>query len=285
MLTEKEKIKIIEKLGIKIHKILSSGEVQCECPLHDDENPSLMINVRTDKFQCFSGCIKGRSFEDLVKKISGKDMDLQDSEKWSEMFKDKLYPEVKLPRIPFIPILPLAINNAGEEYLSSPQRKLNQETIRKFGIMYWKSINAVVVPIGSIGYMVRYIDHKEFKYISGTKINDYLFGVDKIDQKVIVFIILVEGCFDAIYLHQMGFTNTLAIMHGDLSDMQKKILGWYQVPIYIMMDNDAEGQKIANKIVKKLKGEFRVRNCILPEEKDPNECTEEEIKVAIYNAR
>lgn len=282
MLSEKEKIKIIEKLGIKIDQILGNGEVKCICPLHPDNNPSLMINVRTNKFQCFSGCIKGRTFEDFVKKISGKELDYQDSEKWSDMFKEKLFPKSKINRLPSIPILPLAIGNEGEDYLVSPKRKLNQDIIKKFGIMYWKTINAVVVPIGDIGYMIRYIDNKIFKYVSGTRINDYLFGIDKIDLKSIVFIILVEGCFDAIYLHQMGFTNTVAVMHGGLSDMQKKILGWYQVPVYIMMDNDIEGQKIADSIAKKLKGEFSIKNILLPAGKDPNDCTEEEIKIAIY---
>jgi DNA primase len=88
-------------------------------------------------------------------------------------------------------------------------------------------------------------------------------------------------------MHKAGFPNTLALMHGDISDIQKKVLEWYQVPIYVMMDNDktGEGDKIRDRIIKKIKGDFKVKTCKLPDYKDPNESSEEEIKYAILNAK
>jgi len=35
-------------------------EVVAYCPWHDDRNASLAINIRTGKYHCFNGCIKGR---------------------------------------------------------------------------------------------------------------------------------------------------------------------------------------------------------------------------------
>ena len=284
---DKEKIQLIKDLGLQIHKIYSNGEVQCKCIFHEDKSPSLMVNVKTNKFQCFSCGLKGHSFEDFVKKISGEEIDFGSREDWNKSFKEKLYPKIEYARQPSIPILPLALKNPGETYLLSSKRKLDTSIIRKFNVKYWESENAVVVPIEDIGYMARYIDTKKFKYISGTKVNDRLFGLSKLDVSIYNYIMLVEGCFDVMWLHKCGYTNSLAIMHGDLSDTQKKILGWYQLPVYIMMDNDktGEGDKIRDRIIKKLKGEFRIKVCTLPQFKDPNECATEELQESIINAK
>jgi hypothetical protein len=286
-MTNEEKISIIRNIGVEIHKINGNGEVQCYCPLHNDQDPSLMVNIKTGKFRCCAGCIKGRTFEDFVKKISGKEIRVEDDRTWKETFKERLYPKFDVERVPSIPLLPLAIGNAGEDYLLSSKRKLDASIIKKFNIMYWDSINAVVVPIEDVGYMARYIDEKKFKFVSGTRITDCLFSTKHIDLSKNKFIILVEGCFDALWMHKAGFPNTLALMHGDISDIQKKVLEWYQVPIYVMMDNDktGEGDKIRDRIIKKIKGDFKVKTCKLPDYKDPNESSEEEIKYAILNAK
>jgi DNA primase len=281
-----DKINLIKKIGIKIDKESSSGEIQCFCPLHDDHEPSLMININTGKYQCFSGCIRGRSLEDLVKKITGRDIYINSDESWGDSFKEKLYPKTKSSILPSIPLLPLAVGNPGEEYLISNKRKLDLNIISEFKIMYWEQRNAVVVPIENVGYMIRDIDGKKFKYVNGTRINDTLFGLEKINLKSNVFIILVEGCFDKLWLHKIGYKNSLAIMHGGISDRQVEILNWFQVPIYIMMDNDenGEGNKIRDRISNRLRGKFRVKICELPRFKDPNESTEIEIAESIESA-
>lgn len=44
------------------------AEVQCLCPFHEDENPSLSVNVETGLFNCFGCGEKGNAIQFLQKR-------------------------------------------------------------------------------------------------------------------------------------------------------------------------------------------------------------------------
>ena len=278
--------KIIENLGLEIYK-QSGYELICRCPFHDDKHPSLSINLKTGKYQCFSGCIAGHSIQNLVQKITGEDSPIPDGLDWLTMFKEKLSHTEVQKRLPYIPILPLAIKNEGEKYLAT--RKFTQDTIKKWNLMYWKSINAIVIPTEDVGYTIRYIDadnnKEKYKYVCGTKITNCLFGFNNLDFRNSNYIILVEGAFDTIWMHQIGFTNTLGILHSNISKTQHNLLKQMTNCVYLMLDGDEEGQKAAAKLSKILRQDFIVKICQLPKNKDPNDCNKEDIEKAIKETR
>ncbi len=269
----------LKKLGIKI-KYIKGDEVVAFCPFsynhkNKDKHPSFGINLATGKFLCRAGCIKGTSFNELYTAITG------------EEFSDSTYFDVKLKenevtKLPQIPDLPLAINNAGFDYLTK-KRNLTRESIIKWGIMYWQSVNAIVIPIEKIGYVVRYLDavttKEKYKYVAGTKITNCLFGESKLNFNLMFFIILVEGALDTISLHQKGFTNTMSLLHIDVSDIQIKLLKKYNMPVYLLLDGDGPGKEATEKLYKKLSfHKLYVKKCYLPENKDPDELTKEELE-------
>jgi len=267
----------IKGLGIKIHSI-NGDEVVAHCPFvqnhkHGDKKPSFGINLVTGRFLCRTGCIKGNSFEELYTAITGR--------QYIDYKNLIILPENKVIKLPQIPILPLAINNKGCEYLIL-HRALSHESIRKWGILYWESINAIVIPLEQIGYVIRYLDatttKEKYKYVSGTKISNCLFGESKLQFDLRYFIILVEGSLDAIWLHQLGYTNTMALLHTDISNIQMKILQKYNMPVYLLMDGDKPGKEATEKLYNKLNYRFFTKRCYLPDGKDPNDSTLEELK-------
>jgi len=270
----------ILNLGIKIHSIVGN-EIVAHCPFvqnhkNKDKSPSFGINLISGKFLCRAGCIKGNSFDELYTAVTGK--------QYINTNNLIILPENKATKLPQIPMLPMAFGNKGGEYLLI-KRGLFMDSIRKWGLMYWESINAVVIPIEQIGYIIRYLDasitKEKYKYVAGTKITNCLFGESKLQFDLRYYIIIVEGSLDTIWLHQLGYTNTLALLHTDISDVQMKILQKYNMPIYLLLDGDKPGKEATEKLYKKLNYKFFTKKCYLPDELDPNDCTKEQIEKAL----
>ena len=281
-----DKIGFIENLNLEIVEI-SGDEVRCICPLHDDSDPSLHINVQTGKFQCWAGCLHGTSLKMLYEKLTGKEYveDVQDD--WLVNFKKKFLIRSDITKVPTIPILPSAIGTKGEEYLCG--RKITTRSISEWHIQYWDSIDGIVIPLEEVGYVIRYLNAEKtrdkYKYASGTKITNTLFGFNKLNFDKYNFIILVEGVLDKIFLHQLGFTNSLAIMHADLSKVQKSMLLEHMKPVYLMLDPDEAGKMASKKIFNMLKHSVQTYICNLPEGKDPDQCTFNEVNESITTSR
>lgn len=281
---------IVKELGIKISRENShSHELYCWCPFHNEDSPSFNINYVTGKWQCHAAscAVKGRSVDELSQKLVGRTFNLEEENNWAERIHEQLYPTIKRETQPFIPLLPLALKNAGQVFLNN--RGIENTSINKWNLMYWESVNAIVIPIEFYGYILRYIDasktREKYKYVSGTKITNSLFGEENLTFGEESSIILVEGSLDAIALHQKGFKNTLALMHADLSEIQMRVLMKYMCPIYLMLDPDEAGRIASRKIYNKLRSNFVVRICDLPDGKDPDACSIEEIKTALDGAK
>jgi DNA primase len=282
---------IVKRLGIKVSRENGySHELYCWCPFHDDTVPSFNINYVTGKWQCHAArCgAKGHSINDLSRELIGKEFNVEDeTDNWVERIHKNLYPEIKIDSIPSIPVIPMALFNQGQKFLND--RGIDNLSIKKWNLMYWPREDAVVIPIEFNGYILRYLHPKtakeKYKYVPGTRITASLFGEEYLTIGEKYGIILVEGSLDAIALHQKGFKNTVSLLHADISDAQIKLLMKYMCPVYVMLDPDDGGTKASKVVYNKLREHFTVRICELPEGKDPDVCTVDEINKSLQEAR
>lgn len=139
---------------------------------------------------------------------------------------------------------------------------------KKFG--YYDFLrNRVVIPIRDfkrkvVGFAGRLLkeDKNSPKYLHTPyfKKSEYLFGFNSESlqyAKEKGFVILVEGIFDAIRLHSLGFKNTFAVFGTELSETQIKILLWLRKKhgvdrVLLAFDNDDAGKRAIFKTLKKL---------------------------------
>lgn len=273
----------ISKLGIEIVDV-KGDEACCRCPKHDDSSPSFFFNLDTEAYHCFAGCIKGRGIHQLIAAVTGVS---QQGEIIQELLPSRVLKDFERNKkiIPSIPNLPLAINNKGQDYLVG--RGFYPKTISDWEIRYWNEEDAVVIPIEDKGYALRFLDKNrkpKYKYITGTRISETLFGLNKL-PKTLTNIILVEGSLDCIYMHQLGFTNTVALLHADISLKQLKILGGITDYVYIMLDGDKAGRDASEKIKVLLNHRFIKKICYLPDGKDPDNLKKEEIEKILKEAK
>jgi DNA primase len=143
-----------------------------------------------------------------------------------------------------------------------------------------------------IGFGGRKISGEGPKYLNPIDTPIYnksktLFGLDKARKnfKAHGMAVLVEGFFDVIKLHQIGWNNTIASCGTALTEQQAKMLKRYTDTVLVMRDGDNAGLAAILKDIPILAGQqFNIYVTLLPEKEDPDtlfEPVEKAVKVLL----
>lgn len=295
--------KVVDKAG--------KSDIQFTCTVHGESNPSAGFNVEKMCFHCFS-CHASGGIEWLVKQSMPEDFkSIYDVDKFikarynvdlsatdiSQIKELRRYGEepIKQQTKYEKKVLPrsfLAPYKSGKEtYKYFYDRGFTKETLQNFKIGRDLENKTVTVPIfydnenELAGIIGRYIDpnrrknerYKIYEVNTGTLV----FPQDKckpIDGELIV----VEGLLDALYMHQLGYTNTFATLTNSISNNQ---LQWLKkqgaTKLIDLTDNDEMGE-LASKIIKEKAGKYMTvinAKAHYPKDcKDPCDCSLEEIQ-------
>jgi len=150
------------------------------------------------------------------------------------------------------------------------ERGFNDETIKKFNLGYCPSrvehelADRILIPIydpyGNLVFLTTRTPYqKNFFHESVSNKGLYLFGIN-ISKKAIIErqeAIIVEGEYDAIYLHTVGINNVVAASGSALSIFQITILSRYCSEIYYVPDGDTAGSKAIDR-ANKLNNEYNL---------------------------
>jgi len=232
--------------------------VRCFSGMHEDKNPSLSFNLEKGVFNCFSCGFKGNTQQffsglgitetpTLTTKIGVKINKLR---KKLETIREGS--EVRLPE----PIINITHSFKG----------ISAKTLKEFDAFFTDSngfSEYVCIPI---------YQHKKLRFVegrykvlnstsdmpkylrkpNGVSVSNILFPLDKITN--FSHIILVEGLFDVLKLHDLGYNNSLCIFGTQNFTSEKaKLLDEYGCrKVTILMDGDAAGKNAAAKIAKLL---------------------------------
>ena len=190
------------------------------------------------------------------------------------------------------------IDDEAWSYLTGPERRLTPETITKWKIGWHPRQRRISVPqYDRIGRLVnlsgRYLPYwpeevplsegekkaPKWMHTHGFDRELYLFGEDWLNttgHSGTVFV--VEGAFDVIYLDQCGIPNVAGINGSYINDTQvDKILKWFDF-VVILMDGDKPGIDAAEKIESRLKGRIQLTSYRIPDGRDPNQMTDNEVE-------
>ena len=231
-------VNILEDKGIHYLPKGSDYLVSCLNPEHADRNPSMRIDQITGIFNCFSCGFKGNLFNHFGERANQLQMR-------REMFKRKLiqkrsesvglsFPQNRLPYV-------------------GNWRSIRPETYRKFEAFQHPDsdyVGRIVFPIRDIaGRIVAFQGRHtgdgmpKYKFTPpGAKL-PFFPVVELIRSSVI----LVEGIFDMINLHDKGLTNAICCFGTKNIDIEKlSILKMQNIEaVDIMFDGDNAGQEAA----------------------------------------
>lgn len=230
--------------------------VRCFSGMHEDKNPSLSFNLEKGVFNCFSCGFKGNTqqfFEGLgiteTPQVSSK-LGVKLKKLRNKLDSIRNSNEVRLPE----PIISITHSFKG----------ISAGTLKNFEAFFTDSSGFseyVCIPI---------YQHKKLRFVegrykvlnstsempkymrkpNGVSVSDILFPLDKIS--IFSHVILVEGLFDVLKLHDLGYTNSLCIFGTQNFGTEKaKLLDEYGCrKVTILMDGDASGKSAAAKIQK-----------------------------------
>jgi DNA primase len=228
--------------------------VRCPNPDHVTTKRHFQVNLKQPLVHCFAHCGISGTFENAIIKIEGgshrqaRRAILKHSRIGGEIVRKKKRvgdrPEgVDLDYARYLP-------QAAVEYLK--QRGISESSCAKWELGWNPDELRIVIPVHDARGRLRLLVRRTIKpnveprylYTEGVERNRLLFGTGHIDLGMVrsVGIILVEGTFDCIRLHQHGFTNTVAILGSKLSRFQaKQIANMRPLKVYTMFDADAAG--------------------------------------------
>jgi DNA primase len=173
------------------------------------------------------------------------------------------------------------------------QRGLKEETARHFGVGFFPGRGSMsqkcVVPIHNdrgelIAYAGRSVDGSEPKYKlpAGFKKSDVLFNLHRarLAARSDTPMIVVEGFFDCMKVHQAGFPVVVGLMGSSMSDTQQNLLAtWPRV--ILLLDGDAAGREGALAIAPRLMARSFVKVINLADGKQPDQLSSDEIKTLL----
>jgi DNA primase len=160
---------------------------------------------------------------------------------------------------------------------------LIKEADGKRGTFYDRFRNRLMFPIrDAAGRVVAFTGRAlaaddQAKYLNSPetvlyKKSEILFGMDRAKDAIRErgYTLLVEGQFDLILLHQIGFQNTVALSGTALSDIHLSLLKRYSDNLMLALDADRAGLAAsARNAYAALRAGMRVKAVRLPQGKDP----------------
>lgn len=243
--------------------------IKCLNPEHDDSNPSLRVDKISGIAHCFSCGWKRNLFKhyDVIPPVNSIALvKLKDKIKELRMTLFELeFPEGHTPYI-------------------TKHRGISTATLKTFEAFYTNSIedlaDRIIFPIRDVtgkitSFIARHLlssaNPKYVIYPRHSKLHPY----PVILAEKFTSIILVEGIFDMLNMHDKGVTNTVCVFGTQSleNNIKEKLLPYKNQGIhkvFLLFDGDKAGVDAANKLKPLIEAEnFIVEIITLPEDEDP----------------
>jgi DNA primase len=172
------------------------------------------------------------------------------------------------------------------------QRGISPATARLFGVGMYRGTGFLagrcVIPIRNensqlVAYAGRAVNGEEPKYRfpAGFRKSQVLFNLDRAVQTGGNNVIVVEGFFDALKVHQAGHSAVVALMGSSFSQRQSDLLLSHFATVTLMLDGDEPGRRAAEFIVQLLSAKLPVNKVDLPTHIQPDHLSSAELNVLV----
>lgn len=281
--------------------------VQGRCPIHRGRREDTFhADLRQQGFHCFS-CQAHGSVLDLVAAMERCSLRqaallLQD---WfgagpaapvleqSPDANDKLIREKEPPAVPLrFTLRPV---DGGPMYLR--QRGIEADTAAHFGVGYYAGPGLlhgrVVIPIQDersqlLAYAGRCTDScdgaAKYRFPYGFRKSRVVFNLNRASALRRDAVLVVEGFFDALKVHQSGVPAVVALMGCSLSEHQATMLEERFRHVVLMLDGDDAGRHASHLVAERLSRQCTVDIVNLAKGQQPDQLSTSEIHKALMTA-
>lgn len=190
------------------------------------------------------------------------------------------------------PPLPFKLHSidAAHPYLRA--RDILPETAIQFGVGFYAGrglmSGRVVIPIHDaqgrlVAYAGRALDNTPPKYRlpAGFRKSQVLFNFHRAAAVEQPAVVIVEGYFDCLQVHQAGYRSVVALMGTVLSKAAEKLLLERFRRAILMLDGDGSGRKATESIAAQLAGKCSIQLAPVPTGKQPDQLGPAEIRALL----
>jgi DNA primase len=294
--------RVLEDHGV-LEKLRRSGREQYRgrCPIHRGEGrDAFHAHLGKNIFHCFA-CGAGGNVLDLVAELeqcSAREAALRLQRRYvgdglapaprqSEPGEGKLVTEKRRGN----PVLPFSLPGLVAEHPYVSGRGLSPETASRFEIGYHAGpgimTGRLAIPIhDEHGRLVAYggrsvaAELPRYRFPAGFRKSAVLFNYHRAAAGSHRRVVVVEGFFDCMRVHQAAISSVVALMGSALSQPQADLLAGRFTEILLMLDGDSAGQAGARDAAARL-ARRSVRQVILAPERQPDQMSDEEIRQAL----
>jgi len=171
-------------------------------------------------------------------------------------------------------------------------RGLSRDTAVHFEIGYYSGpgimSGRLAIPIhDEAGRLVAYVGRSvtgndpRYRFPSGFCKSAVLFNYHRAAAFADENVIVVEGFFDTMRVHQAGFPSVVALMGAALSQDQENLLIQRFRRVKFMLDGDPAGQSASADAKQRLTGRCHIRKVMVGTGRQPDEMSDEEIRRAL----
>jgi DNA primase len=278
----------------RIGALRRSGKDQLRgcCPLHGGEGrDTFHANTAKQVFHCFS-CGAGGSVLDLVAAIEqcGLREAAQKLSGWPGVPTIHAWPWRPTVTKEREPVAPLGFHLRGvawrHPYLSG--RGIRETTASEFGVGFYSGpglmSQRLVIPIDDeagrlVGYCGRSLNGSEprYKFPPGFQKSQVLFNLHRAAANGQPTVIVVEGFFGCLKVHQAGWRSVVALMGAALYERPRWLLVQRFRRIILMLDGDAAGRRASAAVSADLSRDCLVHTIELAENTQPDQLSEQSL--------
>jgi DNA primase len=168
------------------------------------------------------------------------------------------------------------------------ERGISGETARHFGVGFFPGrglmAGRVVIPIhDEDGHLIAYAgralgpDGAKYKLPPGFRKSLILFNLHRAAQHG-NSVIVVEGFFDCLNVHQAGLPCVVALMGSSLSRRQEQLLQEHFREVALLLDGDKAGRAAGVAIAERLVCKLSTRVIEIPTDKQPDQLGADQIR-------
>jgi DNA primase len=294
---------VLQDYGV-LEKLRRSGREQYRggCPIHRGEGrDAFHAHLGKNVFHCFA-CGAGGNVLDLVAELeqcSAREAALRLQRRygaggWAPAPRQPQPGEGKLvtEKREGNPPLRFSLPGLAADHPYVSDRGLSRETASRFAIGYHAGpgimTGRLAIPIhDEHGRLVAYCGRSvaaelpRYRFPAGFRKSAALFNYHRAAAGSHRGVVVVEGFFDCMRVHQAGFISVVALMGSALSQQQADLLASRFAEITLMLDGDSAGQTGACDATARLTQRCSVRQVILSPGRQPDRMSDEEIRRAL----
>jgi DNA primase len=282
----------------RIGELRRSGKsrLRGRCPLHAGEGrETFHADTTAQVFHCFS-CGAGGSVLDLVAAMEHCSVRQAAEKLWGWKGRwapaDHGWQPTVTKKIESVPRLGFHLWGVDPQHPYLGARGIGEATAAKFGVGYYAGPglmrHRLVIPIhdevgGLVGYCGRSLDGSEprYKFPAGFAKSRLLFNLHRATAARQPTVIVVEGFFDCLKVHQAGFHSVVALMGSVLSERQRCLLIRHFGRITLMLDSDRAGRQASIAISARLAQDCPVRTVCLGDNAQPDQLSSEGLRAIL----